>query len=99
LFLMRGAARAKEIALRSAIGASSGRIIQQILTESLLVGMLGGAAGIGLAIVAIPALSHFIPQDTLGGATVSINSSVLLFSSGLVLFSVFAFGLGPALQS
>jgi putative ABC transport system permease protein len=99
LFLMRGTARAKEIALRSAIGASSGRIIRQILTESLLVGMLGGAAGIGLAIVAIPALSHLIPQDTLGGATVSINSSVLLFSSGLVLFSVFAFGLGPALQS
>src|SRR5581483_4003713 len=43
--------------------------------------------------------SHLIPQDTLGGATVSINSSVLLFSSGLVILSVFAFGVGPALQS
>ncbi len=99
LFLMRGAGRAREIALRSAIGASSGRIVRQILTESLLVGLLGGLAAIGLAIVAIPALSHLIPQDTLGGTTVSMNGSVLVFSAGLVILSVFAFGLGPALQS
>ncbi len=99
LFLMRGAGRAKEIALRSAIGASSGRIIRQILTESLLVGMLGGLAGIGLAIAAIPAVSHLLPPDTLGGATVSISGSVLAFSAGLIILSVFAFGLGPAVQS
>ena len=99
LFLMRGAGRAKELALRSALGASSGRIIRQILTESLLVGLLGGLAGIGLAIVAIAALSHLIPQEMLGGATVGINGSVLLFSAALVILSVFAFGLGPALQS
>ena len=61
LFLMRGTGRAKEIALRSAIGASGNRIIRQILTESLLVGLLGGAAGIGVALVAIAALSHWIP--------------------------------------
>ncbi len=99
LFLMRGAGRAKELALRSALGASSGRIIRQILTESLLVGLLGGLAGIGLAIVAIAALSHLIPQEMLGGATVGINGSVLLFSAALVILSVFAFGIGPALQS
>ena len=99
LFLMRGTGRAKEIALRSAIGASSDRIIRQILTESLLVGLLGGAAGIGVAIVAIAALSHWIPPDTFGGASVGMNSPVLLFSAVLVIFSVFAFGLGPALQS
>ena len=99
LFLMRGTARAKEIALRSVIGASGNRIIRQILTESLLVGLLGGAAGIGVAIVAIAALSHWIPPNTFGGASVGMNSSVLLFSAVLVLLSVFAFGLGPALQS
>jgi putative ABC transport system permease protein len=99
LFLMRGTARAKEMALRSAIGASGNRIIRQILTESLLVGLLGGAAGIGVAMVAIAALSHWIPPDTFGGASAGMNSPVLLFSAVLVLFSVFAFGLGPALQS
>ncbi|MGH9592217.1 MAG: ABC transporter permease, partial [Bryobacteraceae bacterium] len=98
LFLMRGAARAKEIALRSAIGASRGRIIRQLLTESSLVGLLGGVAGIGLAIAGIAALSRLIPQDTLNGASISVNGSVLLFSAGLVILSVFAFGLGPALQ-
>jgi putative ABC transport system permease protein len=99
LLLMRGAGRSKEIALRSAIGANSARIIRQILTESLLLGLLGGIAGIGLAVAAIAAFSHLIPQDTLSGATVSVNGSVLLFSAGLVIVSVFAFGLGPALQS
>ncbi len=99
LFLMRGAGRAKEIALRSAIGASSGRIIRQILTESLLVGLLGGVAGIGLAVGAIAALTHLIPEDTLAGASIRMNASVLLFSGALVILSVFAFGFGPALQS
>jgi len=99
LFLMRGAGRAKEIALRSAIGASRNRIVRQILTESLLVGLLGGAAGIGVAMVAIAGFTHWIPQDTFGGASVGINTPVLLFSAVLVVFSVFAFGLGPALQS
>lgn len=99
LFLMRGTGRAKEIALRAAIGASIGRIIRQILTESLLVGMLGGAVGIGLTLAGIAVLSHSLPPETLGGASVAMNIPVLLFSAGLVLFSVFAFGLGPALQS
>jgi len=98
LFLMRGALRAKEMALRSAIGASGNRIIRQILTESLLVGLLGGAAGIGVAIVAVPAISRLMPRDTLGGASLCMNGWVLLFSAMLVLLSVFAFGLGPALQ-
>jgi putative ABC transport system permease protein len=99
LFLMRGTGRAKELALRSAIGASSGRIIQQILTESLLVGLLGGLAGIGLALFAVGALSRWIPEQVLGGVTVSINGSVLLFSASLIVLSVFAFGIGPALGS
>lgn len=99
LFLMRGTARAKEIALRSAIGASGSRIIRQILAESLLVGLLGGAAGVGVAMAAIAGLSHWIPPDTFGGASVAMNSPVLLFSAVLVLVSVFAFGLGPALQA
>src|ERR1700722_595099 len=68
LFLMRGAARAKEIALRIAIGASGGRIVRQILTESFLVALLGGLAGVGLALAGIPAMARLIPADTLAGA-------------------------------
>ena len=99
LFLMRGAVRAKEMALRIAIGASRGRIIRQILTESFLVALLGGLAGVGLAMAGIPAIARLIPPDTLAGASVGMNGAVLLFSAGLVVLSMFVSGLAPALHS
>src|ERR1700691_2298235 len=99
LFLMRGAVRAKEMALRIAIGASAGRIVRQILTESFLVALLGGLAGVGLAMAGIPAMARLIPADTLAGASVGMNGAVLLFSAGLVVLSVLAFGLAPAIHA
>jgi putative ABC transport system permease protein len=99
LFLMRGAVRAKEMALRIAIGASRGRIILQILTESFLVALLGGVAGVCLAIAGIPAIARLIPPDTLAGANVGMNGAVLLFSAGLVVLATFVSGLAPALHS
>ncbi len=99
LFLMRGAVRAKEMALRIALGASGGRIVRQILTESFLVALLGGLAGVGLAMAGIPAMARLIPEDMLAGASVGMNGAVLLFSAGLVMLSVLVFGLAPALHS
>jgi putative ABC transport system permease protein len=99
LFLMRGAGRSKEMALRIAIGASGGRIVRQILTESFLVALLGGLAGVGLAMAGIPAMARLIPQDMLAGASVGINGAVLLFSAGLGVVSVFVFGLAPAFHA
>ena len=99
LFLMRGALRAKEIALRIAIGASGGRIVRQILTESFLVALLGGSAGVALAVAGIPAIVGLIPPETLAGASIGVNGAVLLFSAGIVVLSMFAFGLAPALHS
>src|SRR5580700_8092428 len=99
LFLMRGAMRAKEMALRIAIGASRGRIVRQILTESFLVALLGGLAGVGLAMAGIPAIARLIPPDTLAGASLGMNGAVLLFSGGLVVLSMFVSGLAPALHS
>ncbi|MGC4050173.1 MAG: ABC transporter permease [Paludibaculum sp.] len=99
LFLMRGAVRTRELALRIAIGASRGRIIRQMLTESFLVALLGGAAGVGLAMVGIPSLVQLIPPETVSGAKVELNGAVLLFSLGLVVLSVIVFGVAPALTS
>src|SRR5580658_53914 len=99
LFLMRGAVRAREMALRIAIGASRGRIVRQILTECFLVALLGGLAGVGLAMAGIPAIARLIPPDTLAGANVGMNGAVLLFSAGLVVLSMFVSGLAPALHS
>ena len=99
LFLMRGAARAREVALRMAIGASRGRIVRQMLTESFLVALLGGVAGVCLALAGIPSIERLIPPDTLAGASVSMNGAVLLFSAGLVVLSMFVSGLAPAWHS
>lgn len=99
LFLMRGAGRAKEMALRIAIGASGGRIVRQMLTESFLVALLGGLAGVGLAMAGIPVIARLIPPESVAGANVEMSGVVLLFSGGLVVLSMFGFGLAPALGS
>jgi putative ABC transport system permease protein len=99
LFLMRGAVRAREMALRIAIGASRGRIIRQMLTESFLVALLGGVAGLCLALAAIPSMARLIPPEALAGASVGMNGAVLLFSAGLVVLSMCVSGLAPAWHS
>ena len=99
LFLMRGAVRSREMALRIAIGASRGRIAGQVLTEGFLVAVLGGAAGVALALAGIRGIAILIPRDSLAGASIEMNPPVLLFSAALVLLSMFAFGLAPALHS
>ena len=99
LFLVRGAARTKEIALRMAFGASRSRIIRQLLTESFVVAFLGGALGLGFALAGIRLIPRLIPQDTLMGATIGLNRAVLLFTAGVVVFAAFVFGMAPALHS
>jgi predicted permease len=99
LFLMRGAGRTKEIALRIAVGASRSRIISQILVESLVLAFLGGLLSLGLAFAAIRGLARLIPVDMLAGASVSLNGPVLLFAAGLVVLCTFVFGLAPASHS
>ena len=99
LFLMRGTVRAREMAVRMAIGASRSRIIRQVLTESFLVALLGGLAGLGLAAAGIRAIAQLIPPAMLAGAAIDMNGAVLLFSTGLVVVSMFVFGLAPALHS
>lgn len=99
LFLMRGAGRMREMAMRMAIGASRGRIIRQILVESLIVAILGGVGGIALAIAGVDALTQLIPAGMLMGATISLNGPVLLFSAGVAILSMFVFGLAPAFHS
>jgi putative ABC transport system permease protein len=96
LFLMRGAGRMREIALRMAMGATRGRIVAQMLAESFVLTFLGGLAGVALAVVAIRALTKLIPSDRLGGATIDLNGPALLFAGGVVILSAFVFGLLPA---
>lgn len=99
LFLMRGAARAKEIALRMAIGASRGRIIRQMLTESFVVAILGGLVGLAFAAGGIGAIVRLIPIGELDGATVTMNGPVLIFVAAAMVLSALIFGLAPAIHS
>jgi predicted permease len=100
LLLARGTAREHELAVRTAIGAGRGRIVRQLLTESLLLAMTGAAMGIVVAYGAVAAMKVLLPQYNMfaSESSVSINLPVLFFSIGLALLTVILFGLSPALQ-
>ena len=98
LFLVRGAARTKEIALRMAFGASRNRIIRQMLTESFVLAFLGGILGLALATGGIGGIARLIPMDMLSGASVNLNGAVLFFAAGIVVLAAFIFGLAPAMH-
>jgi putative ABC transport system permease protein len=98
LFLMRGAGRTKEIALRIALGAGRGRIVRQLLVESFVLAFLGGLVGLALAAAGIEGVRR-LTVDSLAGADLKLNASVLLFAAAAVVLSTVFFGLVPALQS
>jgi putative ABC transport system permease protein len=102
LMLARASGRHKEIALRAALGASRWRIVRQLLTESLIVALLGGAVGVLVGFWGIDALRRANPGDAAqfaaGWYQLGINLPVLLFTLGISLFSGVIFGLAPALQ-
>lgn len=99
LLLARATSRRREIAIRSAIGASRVRLIRQLLTESILLSLVGGAIGILLSLVAVHLLAA-LPQRLVPHTNaIGLNLSVLAFTAGLSLFTGLAFGLLPSLAS
>ncbi len=100
LLIARATARQKEIAVRLALGASRGRIVSQLLVESLLLSMAGGAAGLVLAIWIDRALVAFVPS---GSSPLPLSTTpdwrILAFTLGVSLLTGLLFGLIPALQS
>ena len=98
LMLTRAAAREREMAIRAALGAGKGRIVRQLLTESLVVALIGAALGLLLAIAAIAALRSAGPELIPRFAEVQIDPRVLTFTAGLAVITGLLFGLVPALQ-
>jgi predicted permease len=98
LLLSRSTMRAREIALRLAVGANRGSLIRQLLLENLLLALAGGAAGLALAIGAIKFFNTIpLPTDIPVDLTIRLDERALLFTLAAAVFSTFLFGLTPAL--
>lgn len=101
LMLARGAARQRELAIRLAVGASRWRVISQLLTESILISVMGGGCGILFSLVGIRVLLRFVPPG--GSEPTGINATldwhVLIFTVTICILTGLLFGVAPAWQS
>jgi putative ABC transport system permease protein len=96
LLLARATGRARELALRTAIGASRARLVRQLLTESVVLALAGGVLGVLLSIAGIKGLMSIIPPDFYRSDTVALNGRALLFTIVISVGSGILFGLASA---
>ena len=97
LLLTRATSRSKEIAVRTALGAGRSRIIRQLLSETAVLGLLGGVVGIALAYWGVRALSSLLPDNLPQLNAIRVDNFVLVFALALSAIASVAFGLVPAL--
>jgi predicted permease len=98
LQLARTETRHQELAVRAALGAGRARVFRQLLTESLLLAVLGGAAGLAVTSFGLDLLTKLIPADVPRLKPIALNAGVLGVASGLTLATGLLFGLAPAWQ-
>ncbi len=99
LLLAKASGRQKEVAIRTALGATRLRVVRQLLTEGMLLGLAGGVLGSLLAILVLRQLVIFSPANVSIPENIGIDWKVLAFTLLLSLFTSFVFGLAPALQA
>ncbi len=99
LLLANSASRYKEIGIRSALGASRMRVVRQFLTESCLLSILGGTAGLALAIWGVEVLITLLPKDTPRLEEIRLDYRVVLYTLSLSMLTGVLFGLFPSLQA
>jgi predicted permease len=99
LLLTRAVGRGRELAIRTALGAGRGRIVRQLVVESVLLAAAGGVAGLLLAAWGVDALGALRPDDLPLVGELRLDRTVLLFTLGVTVLSALAFGLVPAIQA
>ncbi len=99
LFLARGAHRARELAVRSALGAGRERLVRQLVTESVGIAFVGGLVGVAAAAAGLPLLARLVPSTLPIEEHASLDLRVLALAAGFVLLTGLAFGLAPALRA
>jgi putative ABC transport system permease protein len=99
LLLARASGRGREIAVRMALGAARRRLVKQLLTESLLLAAIGGAAGVLVGVWGVQALIAIAPRNAPRVDEIGLDSTVLAFTVGLTILTGVLFGLMPALQT
>jgi putative ABC transport system permease protein len=96
MMLARSSARRRELSIRAALGASRGRLVRQLLTESLVIALLGGALGLVLAAWGVDALLALGPEELPAGEGIVLDRAVLGFTFGVAVLTSLMFGLLPA---
>src|SRR5206468_4264399 len=99
LLVAQAAQREREFAIRAALGAGRARLVRQLLAESLVLSILGAAAGLLVPAFGLRLLMHAAPLQSVEAVEVHIDASVLAFTTGLALLTGVAFGLAPALAA
>ena len=99
LRLASATSRYREFAIRAALGASRARVVRQFLTESILLSLIGGGVGLGLAVWVVRALVFLMPKDTPRLQEIKLDYDVVLFTFGTSLLTGIIFGLAPAFQA
>ena len=99
LLLSRANARARELAIRAAVGADRGRLVRQLATESLVLSIAGGVAGVALGFAGVASLRFFAPANIPRAGEVHMDAGVFALTGALALLTPLLFGLGPAFQA